>query len=222
MLLNQIKKLWQKLISKFILLKAIVTPIDKTKRDKQVNVLASEINELEKHISAIQELINQSNSNFEVYKNYYNFFYDIYNSYHNEIIYGIGRLIDQSNDSLSITNLLKEGIEKKDSLADDEAKIHTVIKEHPMHKKIKQNRNKLGKAHLDKAIATNPQKQMKIYDQYKYELKETIEYVELLKESVEIISWRSSNPICCLLTYNGPIKKEIRNIFEKLAKQSSI
>lgn len=194
-----------------------ITQIDKAERDKQINMLGQEISKLYEHIFAIQEIILQSNSKFNIYKQYNLFFYSHYLLSYNEVILGIGRLIDRDKNAPSIINLLKEGIEKNDELSKGEAIIYKKIMESHMHQKIKNLRNKFGIAHLDKEISVDPKKQLHFYEKNKFELKELIKYIDLLKEGAEILSSRSSQPTS-LLHPHPTIKKEIRDIFEKLDK----
>jgi len=203
------------LITKLILLIKAIIIIKQL--DAQVDVLWQEISKLYEHIFAIQEIIFQSHSKFNIYKQYNLFFYSHYLLSYNEVILGIGRLIDRDKNAPSIINLLKEGIEKNDELSKEEAVIYKKIMESHMHQKIKNLRNKFGIAHLDKEISVDPKKQLHFYEKNKFELKELIKYIDLLKEGAEIISFRSSQPTW-LLHPHPTIKKEIRDIFEKLDK----
>ncbi|BDC34447.1 hypothetical protein Noda2021_04050 [Candidatus Dependentiae bacterium Noda2021] len=200
-----------------------MTPVfSETNYAKKIDILAQEITRLKNYLYAIQEIINQSNQSFEAYKKYNEFFYLTYISYYNELIYGISRLQDKSSDSLSIMKMLEESLQyHTDEQSCHEKQILSQIKEIIVGYKIRTQRNRLGRAHFDREVATNTDEQKKVYERSKTELNEITEYIQLLTRALEILSARLSNPIV-LLDPLPSLKKEIKILFQELSAPKNI
>lgn len=204
-------------ILKTMAVKIKTAMIDKKKLEKEIDVLGSEIAKAYILTFALQELIEQSHINFNVYIKYHEFFYQTYSSYHNELTHHISHLQDTSRDSLSIIKLLNRSKDYNDQLSVEEGNILSQLIDHEIGKKIKVIRDKLGRAHLDYKIALNPDKEQKIYEQNKVTLMEIIQYLELLTKALTIISRRLDIPIADFLKPIPSLRGDIRRLFEDLA-----
>ncbi len=190
---------------------------DKTKYENKIDVLGEEIAKLNILIFAIKEMIKQSEECFEVYKKYNDFFYLTYQLYHNELIHGICRLQDRSRDSLSIVKMLEENIKNhNDKQSRQEKKVLDQINECDVSEKIKALRDKLGRAHLDGKVSINLDKQKKLYEENKIELKDNERYIELLTKALELLSDRLQKPMHFVSPLSS-ISREIRELFHALS-----
>lgn len=181
-----------------------------THTKKKLRILGSEISNCYILLGNIKEFIKQSNENFEIYKKYINFFYDVYQQYHANLILSICKLIDRNERSLSITHMLE---------AEGFAETLDEIIKHETYTKVKKIRNKLGYAHLDKKTSTNEEKQQAIYNKNKLDIAKYSLFIELLKKAYLILSQRLEIPIFELIPTDNKIKLQIRNLFNDLKKQ---
>lgn len=166
-----------------------------------IDVLGSDISKLYIFYAGIKEIIYQSNIKFEVYCEHYDFFYNTYVSFYNEIYHGIYRLCDNDQKVLSIVNLLKN--------IDDE--LLKKINENPIRIKMEKIRhNFLG--HKNYKLNINVSEYNKFYNANKIILEEVEKYLELI-----VLAWEKSSN----LTFQKPATKitsNINSIFENLAK----
>lgn len=164
---------------------------EKKEYDKTLIILASELLTARVTLEIIKKLFNKFKTNNKIYEKYGSFFYFIYFTFHDQLIFNINRLHDGSNGALSIIHLLKSNINRfKDKQSSDEKKILKKIKCHPVHQKSKILRNKLGKGHLDKKIFSNEKLRKKIYEKNKINTKEYFNYIQILIEAINILHQR--------------------------------
>lgn len=162
----------------------------------ELDVLGQEIAKAHMKIRELHVLIEQCDANFDVYTKHHEFFYSVYFAFFDELIHTISRLHDTSRGALSIVLVLEEYIKSypHDAQFEEERTILEEIENHPTRTKIKNLRNKLGKAHLDRTIAMNPKKQIDFYGSNKTDLKSIYKYLQLLTRALELISQRFDKP----------------------------
>lgn len=180
----------------------------------EINKLGEELSNLEINILALRELIDQINVNPEIYRKYKEFLFLMYKNFYDNTIHSIFRLIDHNKDTLSIVNILNKHVLIGDAHSELEKKVLAEIQENDFFKKIKLNRNNL-QAHLNRKTSINKEKNEKMMLDCKFYFKASLLFLDLLKKALLIISERSDIPII-LLSPNTSIKREIREVFQKL------
>lgn len=190
--------------------------IENQKLEKEINVLSEEISRAWILLESFNALRLHSGLNIDVYSEYSYFFYTVYTSFYNEFIYSVSRLHDSSKDSLSIVKLLRRCVACNPTVQEEE--ILDSIAKNSTGKKIKEIRDKLGRAHLDSKVSSNLEKQKRILKECTIELVELQKYLKLLTEALETVSLRLSKPLL-LLRPHDYIAHDIRRLFEKLNKE---
>ncbi|MFH1644695.1 MAG: hypothetical protein ABIA74_06005 [bacterium] len=175
------------------------------------DAIAEEIFFILSSISSLKELIEQSNSKFEIYKEYSDFFYSYYVNTYNEIYHSISKLTDNRKDVISLIKLL----EKKQPEDKEISNLLQKIKKHPITEKIKNKRNNLL-AHKNKSLALDKVELNNFYEKNKTNLNEIKELTLILKRGLDIYLEGTT------IFYNSKEATQIKKIFEKLSINSKI
>ena len=175
-------------------------------KNNEIDLIGSEISYLYIHIGAIREIIKQSNVNFEVYKQYFNFFYHSYEAFHNELIHRICRLTDKDYSTTSLRNLLtnrsKPDEDKKETYLD----ILKRITKHDTLKKIHLIRHNFL-AHKNKNLSREQNIVNNFYKKNEFDLSEIEQYIRLLVQAWEV---------CSGIAFQRPhmeIRSQIRSLY---------
>lgn len=188
------------------------------KYEKQIDALGKEIYRVWEQIYIIQELINQSHDNLPAYAEFHSFFFEIYRLSHNEIIYGINRLIDNSGGSLSVIKMLKWINNHDDVKANKGKEVLESLTSHKSYDKMRTLRDKLGRAHLDGEYGIDEKKAADLHESSAGPLNDTIEYLKLLTEALEILAERLDIPFKFLPPI-PTVSPVMRKLFEKISQK---
>jgi hypothetical protein len=125
---------------------------------------------------------------------------DLYERFWASAIFSACCFIDSSPGSMSIMKLLDHNLNTyNDSISINERDILEKIRLSKIPSKLKNLRNKLGRAHIDKVIAINRQKQQHVYEKNKLHVAALRQFSGLVDRALEILSQRSSKPVWYLL-----------------------
>ncbi len=191
--------------------------LDKSKYEKQLITLGQEIATCYTTLEIIKELFKQFKENDEIFQKYSLFLYSTYFAFHDQLIFNINRLHDESRDSLSLLKLLKKNLQQYgDNNSEEETKILKTIKNNIVYEKSKKLRNKYGKAHLDRKVSINEEKRKKIYEENKIKHQEYYNYIKLLEKAKNIL-YRRLGIICLEMTIQDHTPQQIKKLFKVLA-----
>jgi hypothetical protein len=209
-----LQSLFKKMLPRKIVLKWEIRMLK-----EEIDVLGIEIANSWNLLYALDRLIVLINEQPDVYNKYNEFWYMVYCSFYDALIFSICRLQDKSRDSLSINKIYMR-LEKAGCMTDQEKEIFNEIKNCDMRTILLDIRDRLGRAHLEGKLSINIKKQKELRDQSKITCKDFSNYLEILTRALEILSVRcSENIIKIQLKPHPMVHKELSEIFNLLRIQ---